>query len=183
MDVYATSAAYPWLIELYACAEDSGAVLNVNAEAPEIYLRVGEPDVPVSPAYQIDEEEIMVVTHRESPVQNMSLEEVRELFAQGNPSGSAQVWVYSSDADIQMVFDQLVMEGRSVTSFASVAVSPQNMSDVLNSKSNAVGILPRHWKMGNVREVFSAGRVPVLAITKPEPQGAVIELVSCLQNN
>jgi hypothetical protein len=179
--VYATSAAQPWLTELYACAANLSIVLNVNAEAPEISLRVGEPDVLVFPAYQIDEEEILIVTHRESPVQNLSLEEARELFAKGNPS--AQVWVYSSDADLQRVFDQLVMEGRSVTSFASVAVSPQIMSDVLNSESNAVGFLPRHWKMGNVREVFSAGRVPVLAITKPEPQGAVIELISCLQNN
>jgi len=106
---------------------------------------------------------------------------VQKLFAQGSPS--AQVWVYSSDADLQRAFDQLVMKGRSVSSSAKVAVSPQNMSDVLNSESNAVGFLPRHWKMGNVREVFSAGRVPVLAITKPEPQGAVIELISCLQNN
>ena len=61
VNVYATSAAQPWLTELYACAADSGAVLNVNAESPEIYLRVGEPDVLVSSAYQIDEEEILIV--------------------------------------------------------------------------------------------------------------------------
>ncbi len=53
----------------------------------------------LSPAYQIDEEEILIVTHRESPVQNLTLEEAQDLFAQGNPS--AQVWVYSSDADMQ----------------------------------------------------------------------------------
>jgi hypothetical protein len=178
--VYATSAAQPWLTELYACASNSGAVLNVNAEDPDIYLRVGEPDVPVAPAYPIDEEEILVVTHRESPVQNLTPEEARTLFAQG--SDSARVWVYSSDADVQMMFDQLVMKGRSVTSSAKLAVSPQNMSDVVNSDSNAVGILPRHWKMGSVREIFSAGVVPVLAITKQEPQGVVIDLVSCLQS-
>ena len=181
MDVYATSGAQPWLTELYACAADSRIVLNLNAESPEIFLRVGEPEMTVSPAYKIDEEEILIVTHRESPVQNLSLDEAQELFAQGNPS--VQVWVYSSDADLQRSFDQLVMKGRSVSSSARVAISPQNMSDILNSESNAIGILPRHWKMGNVREVFSAGSVPVLAITKPEPQGAVIELISCLQNN
>lgn len=180
VDVYATSAAQPWLTELYACAADSGVALNVNAKSPEIYLRVGEPEMTVSPAYKIDEEEILIVTHRESPVQNLSLEEAQELFAKGNPS--VQVWVYSSDADLQGAFDQLVMKGRSVTSSARVAVSPQNMSDVLNSESNAVGILPRHWKIGTVREVASAGTVPVLVVTKSEPQGAVIELISCLQN-
>jgi hypothetical protein len=179
--VYATSAAQPWLTELYACAADSSAVLNINVDEPDIYLRVGEPEILASPAYQVDEEEILVVTHRESPIQNLSLEEAQTLFAQGN--SSTQMWVYSSDADVQIVFDQLVMKGRSVSSSARVAVSPQNMSDVLNSESAAIGILPRHWIMGNVREVFSAGVVPVLAITKQEPQGAVVDLVSCLQRN
>lgn len=179
--VYATSAAQPWLTELYTCAEDSAVVLNVNADKPDIFLRVGEPEFILSHAYQIDEEEILIVTNRESPIQNISLEEAQSLFAQGN--SSVQVWVYSSDTDMQIVFDQLVMMGRIVTSFARVAVSAQNMSDVLNSESNAVGILPKHWAVGNMRDVFSAGTVPVLAITREEPQGAVSELLSCLQSN
>lgn len=181
VNVYATSAAQPWLTELFACADDSAVVLNVTANAPDIYLRVGEPETFVFPAYQIDEEEFLVVAHRESPMQNLTLEETRALFAQGNVS--VQVWVYSSDADLQIVFDQLVMKGRSVTSFARLATSPQQMSDLLNAEKDSVGILPRHWKMGNAREIFSAGVAPVLAITKLEPRGAVVDLVSCLQRN
>jgi hypothetical protein len=73
------------------------------------------------------------------------------------------------------------MKGRSVSSSAHVAVTPQQMSDVLNSESNAVGILPRHWKAGGVRDVYSVTKVPVLAITQNEPQGAVNQLISCLQ--
>ena len=179
--VYATSAAEPWLSELFACANDFSVVLNVNAESPEIYLRLGEPEMIVSPVYQIDEEEILIVTQRESAVQNLTLAEAQELFAQG--SLSAQVWVYASEADVQILFDQLVMKERSVSSSARVAFSVQNMSEVLNSESAAIGILPRQWLTSNLREVFSAGRVPVLAVTKSEPQGAVLELLSCLQGN
>jgi len=102
------------------------------------------------------------------------------LFAgQGDPS--VKVWVYSSDGDIQKAFEQAVMAGRSVSSSANLAVSPGQMSDVLNAESNSVGILPRHWKMGTVRDVYSAGNVPVLAIVKEEPQGIVKELLGCLQ--
>jgi hypothetical protein len=183
VNAYATSAAEPWLTELYSCAESASVIINISAESPDIYLRVGEPDVFISSAYQIDEEEILVVTHRESPVQSLTLAEAQNLFAQGKLSGSAQAWVYSSGADMQRVFDQLVMQGRSVSSSAKIAVSPQNMSDVIKSEPAAIGILPRHWVTGDVREVFSAGRVPVLAVTKSEPQGAVVELISCLQNN
>lgn len=176
---YATSAAQPWLTELYACANDLSVALNLTADEPDIYLRVGEPENIFSPVYQIDEEEILIVTNRESLVQNLTLAQAQELFAQG--SESAQVWVYASDADVQIVFDQLVMKGRSVTSFARLAVSPQQMSDLLNAEKDAVGILPRHWKAGAVRDIFSAGIVPVLAITKEEPREAVGDLISCLQ--
>jgi len=155
--------------------------LNVNAESPEIYLRVGEPDALVSSAYQIDEEEILIVAQPESSVQDLTLAEAQDLFAQANPS--AQVLVYPSDADMQRVFDQLVMQGRSVSSSARVAVSPQNMSDMLKSDPATIGILPRYSVTGDLREVFSAGTVPVLAVTTSEPQGAVIELISCLQDN
>ena len=179
VSVYATSAAQPWLTELYTCADNSPVTLNLTADKPDIILRVGEPEIIISPVYQIDEEEILIVTNRESPIQNLTLSEVQELFAQGNDS--AKVWVYASDADVQIVFDQLVMKGRSVTSFAGLATSPQQMSDLINAEKDAVGILPKHWMAGNVREVFSAGTVPVLAITKEEPQGVVKELISCLQ--
>ena len=179
VSVYATSAAQPWLTELYTCADNSSVVLNLTADDPDILLRVGEPEIIISPVYQIDEEEILIVTNRESPVQNLTLAQAQDLFAQG--SDSAQVWVYASDADVQIVFDQLVMKGRSVTSFAGLATSPQQMSDRINAEKDAVGILPKHWVTGNVREVFSAGTVPVLAITNEEPQGTVKDLISCLQ--
>lgn len=177
---YATLAATPWLADLYACAEKSNVVINITAQSPDIFLQVGEPEALISPAYQIDEEEILVVTNRESSVQNLSLEEAQALFA-GQGDASVQIWGYASEADVQIVFDQLVMKGRSVTSLARMAADPQQMSDVLSSEPNSVGILPKYWKAGNVREVYSAGVVPVLAITKQEPQGIVGELVSCLQ--
>ena len=177
--VYATSAAQPWLNELYICAESASVILNVTADAPDIYLRVGEPKNIISPVYQIDEEEILIVANRESIIQNLTLVEAQDLFAQAN--ASTQVWVYASDADVQIVFDQFVMKGRSVTSFAHLAASPQQMSDLLNAEKASVGILPRHWMAGSTREVYSAGSVPVLAITQAEPKGAVLDLISCLQ--
>ncbi len=181
VDVYATPAAGPWLDELFDCAADLPVVLNVSADAPDIMLRVAEPDVLAAPAFQIDAEEILVVTHRESPLQSLTLSQVRDLFA-GRGDPSVQVWAYASGEDAARAFDQLVMQGRSVTSFARLAASPQHMSEVLNADVNAVGVLPRRWMTGNVREIYSAGSVPVLAVTKSEPQGAVSQLIGCLQS-
>jgi len=182
VSVYSTSAAQPWLDPLYACAESFAVISRVDdSSSADILLRVGEPEFLSTPAYQIDTEEILVVTHRQSPIQNLTLDEARALFmGLGDPS--VQVWVYASGEDAQIVFDQFVMEGRSVASSAMLAVNPQQMSDVLNAESNAVGILPRHRRAGDSREVFSVATVPVLAMTQPEPQGVVAQLIACLQS-
>ena len=179
--VYSTSAAQPWLTSLYACAESSAVLSRVDDPAgAEILLRVGEPPFLASPAFQIDTEEILIVTHRQSPLQNLTLDEARALFA-GHGDPSVQVWVYGSGEDVQEVFDQVVMAGRNVSPSARLAVNPQQMSDTLVNGSHTVGILPRHWKAGDVREVFTVATVPVLVITNSEPQGVIKDLVSCLQ--
>jgi hypothetical protein len=179
--VYSTSAAQPWLPKLYECAGTASAISRVDdASVAEIILRVGEPAVLHSPAFQIDTEEILIVTHRQSPVQNLTLEGARELFA-GHGDPSLQLWVYASGEDVQELFDRIVMTGRSVDPAARLAVNPQQMSDTLVNEINAVGVLPRYWKAGDVREVYSVATVPVLAITTAEPQTVVKELIACLQ--
>jgi hypothetical protein len=181
VSVYSTFAAEPWLAPLYECAGTVSVLNRVDdPAAAQIVLRVGEPPVLSSFAYQIDSEEILIVTHRQSPVQTLNLEGTRALFS-GLSDPSMQVWVYASDADVQEVFGQLVMEGRIVSPLARVAVHPQQMSDTLVNETNTVGILPRRWKAGDSREVFSAGTVPVLAITVNEPQGVIKEILTCLQ--
>jgi len=182
VSVYSSSSTQPWLTELYDCAAESSAAIRLSdsESAFDIRLQLGEPEFLSSFAYQIDTEEILIVTHRQSPIQNLNFEGVQALFmGLGDPS--VQVWVYVPEADVQRVFDKFVMEGRSVTSSARVAVNPQQMSDTLVNESNTVGILPRHWKAGDVREVYSVANVPVLAITQSEPQGVIKELLACLQ--
>lgn len=180
-NVYATAATQPWLSDVYTCAEQTSAIVNLSdPQVADILLRIGEPELLTTPAYQIDTEDILIVTHRESPVQNLSLDEARLLFA-GQGDTSVQMWVYADGEDVQEAFELAVMEGRPITSLARLATSPQQMSDILNAEKNAVGILPRHWKMGNTRQVFVAASVPVLAVTASEPEGVVNYLLACLQ--
>jgi hypothetical protein len=110
----------------------------------------------------------------------LTLAEAQALFM-GFGDPSVQMWVYDPAEDVFGAFDQCVMNGRTVSSSAYMALTPQQMSDVLNSESNAVGILPRHWKAGDVREVYSVATVPVLAITQNEPDGSVNQIIGCLQ--
>ena len=178
---YAASAAMPWLTELYACAQTANVAINVSADAPDIFLRLGEPDVLTSPVYQIGKDEILIVTHQDGAIQNLTLEESQKLFS-GRGDSSIQVWVYDSGTDLQILFDQLVMKGRSVSSSAKVAVSPEKMAEAINSEVSAIGILTRRSINASpaLREVYSAGMVPVLAITKTEATGIVEDLLACV---
>ena len=110
----------------------------------------------------------------------MPVLEARELFTGGGDL-SVVVWVYASGEDVQGVFEQVVMDGRSITSQARLATSPQHMSDVLVNEVNSIGILPRHWKVGDVRDVFTISDVPVLALVDNEPQEVVLEILTCVQ--
>lgn len=181
ISIYTTPATQPWLADVFACAPSEAVVrvANTPTEA-DLILRLGEPELLATPAYQIDTEEVLVVTHRQSPLQNMTVEQVREIFA-GAGDPSVQVWVYAEGEDVQRVFEQAVMQGRSVTSLARLAVSPQQMSDRLVNEPNTVGILPRRWKVGDARSVYTIPEVPVLALVESEPQGAVREVIACLQ--
>jgi len=51
----------------------------------------------------------------------------------------------------------------------------------LNTESNTVGILPRHWKAGDSRFVYTIPDVPVLALVREKPQGANQAIITCLQ--
>jgi hypothetical protein len=180
--VYTTAAAQPWLTEVSNCAVKRSVILSnvIDLTQADIAIRIGEPDKLTGPTFQIDREDLLIVTHRESPLQNLSIDQVRALFA-GQGRTDVQVWVFGSGEDLQQVFAREIMRGGSVTSLARLSISPQQMSDTLNAEKNAVGLLGRHWKTGTVREVFSLPDQPVLAITAAEPQGAIKEILACLQ--
>ncbi len=180
INAYATAGAEPWLAGLYACAVASNVTIKISAESPQIILRIGEPSALAHPAYQIGSEEILMVTQNDNPLAELTPNQARTLFTQGNPSG--QVWVYASDSDIQTVFDQLVLNGLNPTSGARVAVSPQEMSAKLQADIAAIGILPRSNLPSNLRVLASAGSVPILALTQKEPAGVIVDLITCLQD-
>lgn len=194
ISVQYTAASAPWLADLYDCA---GSNL-ITAEPrwtdfidlkTDIVIRLGEPGQLTTPAYQIGTEEILVVLNKVTPITSLSATQVKELFtgqttewSQIDPgkSGSVQVWIFASSEDMEQAFERAVLGGTPVTSLARLANTPDEMSQAVAADRNAIGILPRHWKMGNVTTVYSAVSVPVLAITPAEPAGAVRQILACL---
>lgn len=188
--VYASSAAQPWLAEMYDCADRLNIVpVVVNPGDAEFSLRIGEPANLTASAFQMDSDEILVVTHPQTGVGELTLEQVRSLFTGqitnwnevGGNDVPVQVWLYSADEDIQQVFADTVLDGLKVSSTAQLTTSSQQMSDSVGMNPGAIGILNRRWKMGNTHEAFTVAAVPVLAITRSEPKDDLKNLLTCLQ--
>jgi phosphate transport system substrate-binding protein len=188
--VYASSATQPWLVEMFDCAARFNIVLVVdNPGDADVSLRIGEPDDLTSPAFQIDSDKMLVVTHPQAGVDELSLEQVRAIFSgqisnwseAGGNDLPIEVWIFAHGEDTRQVFDQTVLNGLHVIPNAKLATSTQQMSDSVGTTPGAIGILPRRWKMGNTHETFTAATVPVLAITRSEPQDDLKKILTCLQ--
>ncbi len=181
VSVSASPAAQPWLEDVYACGTERSIVIRlpVSESAADIRLQLGEPKPLKTRAYQIGTEDILVVTGRENPLQNLSEAETRNLFSKSGED--VEVWVYAFSADAQEIFEQEVMRGTRIHTFARLALHPHQLVDKLKADSTAIGILPRRWMTGTMREVFQVASVPVLVITSDEPQGAIRALIACLQ--
>jgi hypothetical protein len=190
-----TAASIPWLANVYTCAGANGITAEQRAadfldpQTVDMAIRVGQPENLVTPAYQIGNEDILVAVNKLNPISTLTADQLRGLFsgqiqnwqALNGSEATVQVWVFAAGEDVQQIFEQTILGGSPVTSLARLATSPDEMSKGIANDINAIGILTRHWKAGNVTEVFTVATVPVLAITAGQPSGALPGIIACLQ--
>ncbi|HSR21029.1 MAG TPA: substrate-binding domain-containing protein [Anaerolineales bacterium] len=187
--VYSTSAARPWVAKAYDCSPAGTALVLAGAGDADIIIRLTEPKPLAVPAFQIGEDDLLVVTHPQVAVGALSVAQVQSIFAGevenwsdlGGADQPVQVWSFAPSVDIQWYFDRMVLGGRPVSSWARLAVSAQHMSDAVGEIPGSIGLLPRRWKAGNTREVLRISSVPVLALTPKPPGRAAAELIACMQ--
>jgi len=190
VNVYVTSAASTQLTHLYNCSTPSTAILLSDSQSADITLRLGPPNSLLSPTFQIGTDDVDVIVQSQNNIDNLTADPVQSIFLGqvtnwkdvGGSDMPIQVWTYSPDEDIQQIFSRAVMNDQQVISSARLAVSAQNMSDSVANNTGSIGFLPRSLETSNVKSVYQIASVPVLAITKSTPQGAVKELIACLQS-
>jgi hypothetical protein len=191
VNVYVSSAAYPWISAFYNCGSTSAVINLSDPQSADITLRLGIPDHLTTLAYQISTEDILVIVHPKTGLGTLTLDQVRLLFLGqvtnwkelGGFDVPVQVWSFSDDEDVQDIFSKTVMNGEPVTSLARLATSAQVMQGAIDAIPGSIGLLPRRLLEGDVKDVYTVATVPVLAITRSVPHGAIQELIGCIQKN
>jgi hypothetical protein len=188
-------AATPWLANLYSCAGNNviraelRSTDGLDPTTARLVLRIGQPATLPSPSYKIGTEDILIIVNKQNPISHLTADQVRVLFNGqiqtwkdiNNTNSPLTVWVFSENDDIQQEFDRAALSGAPVSSLAHLATTPDEMAEAVSADVGAIGILPRHWKAGNVADVFTVATVPVLAIVSAEQQEALGPIIACLQ--
>lgn len=189
-----TASARSWLPRLVDCAgnvtisteQRLGEDFDPNAD---LAIRIGQPIPLTSTAYRIGTEDVLVIVNPQNPIHKLSADQVSGLFRGQiqtwkditGVDSPVVIWVYPQGEDVQQVFEQALLAGSPISSAARLANSPEEVAQAVAKDMNAVGILTRGWKTGDVVEVFVAASVPVLVITPTSPKGARAALLACLQ--
>jgi len=187
---YVTTAASSRLTDLYNCSTPSTAILLSDPQTADLTIRLSAPNPLSSPAFQIGTDDVVVIVSSKNSIDHLSIDQAHSIFLGqvtnwkdvGGSDAPIQVWTFAQGEDIQEIFIQMVMNGQLITSLARLAVSAQNMSDSITNNAGAIGYLPRSLVTSGVKDVYEAASVPVLAITKSEPEGAMKDLIACLQS-
>lgn len=187
-----TFAALPWLERVQRCAGEvpiyfeQRSALFLQREHVDLAIRIGEPSSLPIPAYQIDQEEVLIIAHPKNPVRSLTRAQVQGLFSGslqnwqevGGEDAPVQVWVFPRGEDVQQVFSA-TLEGTPITSLARLATTPESMLRAISDDPHAIGLLTRRLLDERVRPVFTVALTPVLALMPP---GSPAEaLVGCLQ--
>ena len=146
-------------------------------------------------SYQLREDELVVIVHLENPKKELSQSELISLFTGrlerwneiGTLDQDVKVWIFPETNLLSESFQSGVLNGQRFTRLASLAPSSQAMLESVASEPGAIGFLPRSWLTDDVQaiqvdpQLQISTRKPLLALTPSEPQGAVKELIGCLQ--
>ena len=205
-----TPSLRPWITLLHACAATlPGIVINVN-EVPANVLEVTDSDMAVqfggAPvqgyAAPLGDEELVLIVNAQNPLLTIPTEKLREIYMGfitswseiGGEQQPIQAWTYPDGYDVRNIFDEAIIPDGELTPNALIAPNPQAMLEAIGSDPLAIGYVPQTWlaQSSDNEEVRSLNlnqnlaeklRQPVLALSKDEPEGALRQLLVCLQSS
>jgi hypothetical protein len=191
-----TFATDPWLKNMSSCAGNQiiDAELRAldfqNLDSSDMVMRIGQSARLITPAYQIGKDDLLVIINPHNPVKQLTTDQARFLFMGqirtwkilNGKDTQVHVWVFPVGEDVQQIFEQSILNGSSVTTQARLANSPEEMSKAIADDTDAIGIITRRLKTDITSDVFTvASNLPVLVLTRSQPQGNLAQILACLQ--
>lgn len=201
-----TPVLRPWLERLAACAQEQPEVALFLDELPydqsrsdryDTVLQLGR--VPDSAGYAVvlGYDELKFIVNKLNPVQSIDEADLPNLFngsmrtweTLSPPKAiyvvSVQPWVYLPESELSWpeVTGNIFDDNNLMT--ARLASSPDQVIQGVRDDPGAIGFVPLSWlnkDSEGVKQINvpTALEIPVLAISKSEPQGVLRNLLACI---
>ncbi len=187
--LHSTSSTENWIPQIYSCADRTR--VGLVARTPDlgkadISLRIG----PAENGYLIDEVDLVVVGNAENPLSSLTQTQIASIFTGeisnwvevGGDDAQIALWVYDDEQnDIQIVFNEKILEGSTLSTMAYQAQNPDKVRAEIAKDKYALGIISQAEMVENLRILYSFEKIPVLAVVKEDAQESVFLLIKCLQ--
>ena len=160
---------------------------TLDAELPDLLVRLGEPGSDSGFAAQLAWEKIELIVSVGNNV-DISRVAAADLFGGRIQNWSelngqdlaVELWAGTASDEARQAFQANVLLGP-VSGNTHLATNPVTALEAIADNAGAVAILPAAWTDATVRRIDLGVRVPVIAITAAEPTGVIRELLACLQ--
>ena len=194
---------------LSACVPDQSGVglliqtqplTSLDQANADLTLRWGEPAQPAGFGAVLGTDEVVVITAPGNPIASLSADQLQAVLSgsirqwvelcpdcAGLPEGDIDLFVFPADQEAQSILAADLPFNSPLSSFATLVPGPAAMLEAVAGDPSAIGILPARALDGSVKRVDITGldqaafNRTVLAFTASEPQGALRELLSCVQ--
>jgi hypothetical protein len=162
----------------------------------DIAIWWGDQPSQVSEAFQLADDQLVIIVNQENPVDELTADQLINLFSGRIEEWSeiseyqqpVMVWTFPDENQLGIAFQSAVLEGADYSLLSYFAPTPAEMLEAIKEQPGAIGFIPRSWLDSEIsaievdRETSMRLTRPLLALTSLNPRGAALILIDCLQS-
>ena len=161
-----------------------------NNQSHDLVIQIGEAHSDFSFSAQIASENFFLITHLSQSPQSINMNGIEKLFSGeftnwsdiGGGEHLIDLWLPSQSDESRQFLENHILNGQSLSSNAKLSISPDQMRNIISENTDAIGILPGAWLNSSVGSLPFSETIPILVSSPSETQGALREIIACLQS-
>ncbi len=192
-----TPALRPWLPTVQACVislTDTAVFIREAvypaAEPVDLHLHLGEPSELPAFVAQIGDDGLIIILNPNHPTPTPDLATLQAYYTgqqitwSDEAATTINLWALMPGDESRAAFDHFVLGDARLNTNTRLAADAATMRAAILADPTAIGYLPTAALNDDDIVVIETGiTLPVLALADREPQGALYEIVACLQDN
>ncbi len=175
-------------------------ITRMNAQSADITLVYEKPVDPNLPAYQIGEDQLVVIINPQNKVSSIPLVILHGIF-QGfithwdavdpsitqDISGVIDIWGYKQSDELQIIIENRLNEAKHLNTQINLADYPEVVKEMVAKNPVSIGVITQAYLTDEVKAVKIDGlpeqdlSLPIVAQTRGQPGDRQVNLLTCLQ--